>query len=153
MKNVIFLVLIPVFVIGILVAFTGRKTDNTEEILVYGKCDMCESRIENSVKSIEGVESAKWDKKTMKLKVDFNNQMTSTMQIQTSVAMAGHDTEMFSANDKKYAELPGCCKYQRNEHRKKVDHGETNSGYNMETPANTGCDHDISATSGSCCEK
>lgn len=152
-KNVIVLIFVALSATLVLAAFSGSMAGNSEEILVYGKCDMCKSRIENAVKPIDGIESVKWNKKSMKLEVDYNKLKTTTMQIQTAVAMAGHDTEMFSANDKKYAELPGCCKYQRDENRKKVDHGKTNSGYNMETPANSGCDHNISESLGSCCEK
>lgn len=127
--------------------------NRTEKINVNGKCEMCKTRIESAVKSLNGINSAMWDKETKKLEVIYENQITTSLQIQTLIAMAGHDTEMFSANDKKYAELPRCCKYHRNENRKKVDHGETNSGYNMKIPANSGCDHNISETSGTCCEK
>ena len=150
MKNNLFcLIIVLVTTSGISVHAENR----TEKINVNGKCEMCKTRIESAVKSLNGINSAMWDKETKKLEVMYENHITTSQRIQTSIAMAGHDTEMFRANDKKYAELPGCCKYHRNENRKKVDHDEINSGYNMKIPANSGCDHDISETSGSCCEK
>jgi copper chaperone CopZ len=150
MKSTNILRLTSFFILGASSVFASVKS---EKIKVNGNCGMCKTRIEKSVNSMEGIESAIWNKETQELAVRYDDLKTTTMQIQTSVAMAGHDTEMFSANHKKYTELPGCCKYQRDENRKKVDHGESNSGYNMDTPANPGCDHDISETLGSCCEK
>ncbi|MDF1573416.1 MAG: heavy-metal-associated domain-containing protein [Bacteroidales bacterium] len=142
--------LTALFIFGAVSVFASVKT---EKIKVNGKCGMCKSRIEKAVNSMEGVESATWKNETQELEVKYDDQKTSTMQIQTSIAITGHDTEMFSANDKKYAELPDCCKYQRDENREKMDHSEMTPGYKQGTSANPGCDHDISETAGSCCEK
>lgn len=111
--------LVVMFALGTFTAFAGEKT---EKIEVNGNCGMCEKRIEKVALSLAGVSGADWDQETKNLEVTYDDKKTSTQQIQTSIAMVGHDTELFSANDKKYAELPDCCQYQRNENRNKMNH-------------------------------
>lgn len=138
------------FFIGATSVFASVKS---EKIKVNGNCGMCKSRIEKTVNSMEGIEAASWNKETQELQVKYDEGKATTMQIQTSLAMAGHDTEMFSANDKKYAELPGCCQYARNENSKEMNHGEKSAGCNQEPLSTPGCSQGNSQNSGSCCEK
>ncbi len=79
---------------------------------VSGKCDLCKDRIEKAAKSVDGVVSAKWDEKTQKIQVAFDNMKTSLIQIQKAIARVGHDTEKIKADDKVYQALPECCKYR-----------------------------------------
>ena len=137
-KNPISLIIV-LFIATTMSVYAENKT---EKINVNGKCEMCKTRIETAAKSLNGVRSALWDQETKNLKVTYDDKKTSTQQIQTSIAMIGHDTQLFSANDKKYAELPGCCNYNRDNNRKKMTHGG-----NLNE-----CDHDINASKGSCCE-
>jgi copper chaperone CopZ len=131
--------LFAMFVLGTFTVFAGQKT---EKIEVNGNCGMCETRIEKAAKSLEGVSSADWDSETKIMEVSYDDVLASTQQIQTAIAMAGHDTQLFSANDKKYAELPGCCQYQRDENRKVNNHA-----------TGTECDHTTEKASESCCGK
>jgi len=131
--------LVTLFLFATVSVFAGIKT---EKIKVNGNCDMCKARIEKAAAALDGVNSATWDKESKVLKVKFNSQKVSNQQIQTAVAMAGHDTQLFSASDKKYAELPGCCQYQRDENRKKKNH---------ETA--TECTIENGTMSGACCGK
>jgi copper chaperone CopZ len=115
---------------------------------------MCKQRIEKAATSLSGIETAQWDPKTKVLSVSYDDQKSSTQKIQTAIAMTGHDTELFSASDKRYSELPGCCQYERNDNRK------TNNNTSMELPgltknpgSSTECVHNKSLVSGSCCEK
>jgi copper chaperone CopZ len=131
--------LVVMFALGSFAVFAGEKT---EKIEVNGNCGMCKTRIEKAAKSLKGVSSADWDSETKIMEVSYDDIKASTQQIQTAIAMAGHDTDLFSANDKKYAELPGCCQYQRNENRNKMNHEmkiESNQQSNSKT--------------GSCCGK
>lgn len=137
--------LVTIFLFGSMVVSAKNKT---EKFRVNGQCGMCEKRIENAATSIEGVETAKWDKESQNMEVSFDDKKTNTKQIQTSIAMAGHDTELFSASDKKYAELPGCCKYQRDEKRAQINHGEETECSHGKAK---GCSNDKNATSTSCC--
>lgn len=89
------------------------KTE-TAEFKVYGNCGMCKTRIEKAL-TIDGVESATWDKDTKMAKVIFNSDKISVDKLHQLVAEIGHDTEMVKAEDKTYDKLHGCCKYEREE--------------------------------------
>jgi len=84
----------------------------TETFKVWGKCDMCKTRIEKTVKA-EGVTSANWDAKTQMLAVTFDPSKTNVESLSKKLAAVGHDTEKFKAPDDVYAKLPGCCHYER----------------------------------------
>lgn len=91
----------------------------TEKIKVGGKCGMCETRIEKAAKSVEGVTSAEWDKKTQIMEVVFDTSKTNSDKVQMAIAKVGHDTEKYKAKDETYNALPGCCKYDRIQSTKK----------------------------------
>lgn len=97
---------------------TDTKMDmastKTETISVSGNCDMCKARIEKAAK-IDGVSKAEWDSKSKVLSVTFDPLKINMDQISKKVAAAGHDIGKLKANDKAYAALPGCCKYDRKE--------------------------------------
>jgi len=110
---------ITLFFLGTTFAFAGNKTD---EFKVNGKCNMCENRIEKAANSVNGVSGSHWDSETQKLSVSYDDQQTDLKKIETAIAMVGHDTEMFRASDTRYAELPGCCQYQREQSGEKAPH-------------------------------
>lgn len=84
----------------------------TESFKVYGKCEMCKARIEKTVKG-EGATEANWNAKTQLLTVSFNPSKSSKDTFSKKLASAGHDTELYKANDEAYEKLPGCCHYER----------------------------------------
>ena len=84
----------------------------TETFKVWGKCDMCKTRIEKTVKA-EGVTSAAWDVKTNMLTVTFDPAKTNKDALSKKLASVGHDTEKYKADDKVYNALPACCHYER----------------------------------------
>jgi len=84
----------------------------TETFKVWGKCDMCKTRIEKTVKA-EGVTSANWDAKTSMLTVTFDTSKTNVDALAKKLASVGHDTEKYKAPDNVYAKLPECCHYER----------------------------------------
>jgi copper chaperone CopZ len=88
----------------------GEK--KTETFKVWGKCDMCKTRIEKAVKA-EGATSADWNIKTSMLTVIFDPAKTSVDALGKKLASIGHDTEKFKASDDVYAKLPDCCHYDR----------------------------------------
>lgn len=110
MKRRIFITLTMVVVFGMGLMAQNLKT---EKIKVYGSCGMCETRIDKAAKSVEGVSKASWDKGTMTLEVTYDPAKTNVEKIQTAVAKVGHDTDGVKADDKTYAGLPKCCKYDR----------------------------------------
>ena len=84
----------------------------TETMKVWGNCGSCKSRIEKAAK-IDGVTKALWDAKTQILTLTYDPAKVKIEDVQKKISAAGHDTEMFKADDKAYGALPGCCKYQR----------------------------------------
>ena len=117
-----------------------QAINKSEKIKVKGQCDMCKSRIETAVKYLDGVTSAQWDKSSSSLTVSYDDTKTAMQKIQTSIAMAGHDTEMFSASESSYNKLPGCCQYKRDVKRKNY-HGTTESTYKKTEKSGTCCDN------------
>jgi mercuric ion binding protein len=84
----------------------------TETFKVWGKCEMCKTRIEKAVKS-EGATSADWNIKTAMLTVVFDPSRTSIDGMQKKLALVGHDTEKYKATDEAYGKLDACCHYDR----------------------------------------
>lgn len=83
-----------------------------ESVKVLGKCGMCKTRIEKTVLA-EGATDASWDSKTQILKVTFDPSKTNKDMLSKKLASVGHDNELYKAPDDVYANLPGCCHYQR----------------------------------------
>lgn len=90
----------------------NMASSKTETFKVFGKCDMCKARIEKTVKA-EGVTENVWDVKTQILTVTFDPSKTNKDAISKKLAAVGHDTEKYKATNEAYANLPGCCHYDR----------------------------------------
>jgi mercuric ion binding protein len=87
-------------------------SSKTENIKVWGNCDMCKARIEKAAK-IEGVSKAEWSDETKLLTLVYDPSKVKSDDVQKKIAAVGHDTEKFKADGKVYDRLPGCCKYGR----------------------------------------
>ena len=79
---------------------------------VWGKCDMCKTRIEKTARA-EGATNAEWDTLTQMLTVTYDPSKTNKDALSKKLAAVGHDTEKYKAPDDVYAKLPGCCHYER----------------------------------------
>jgi copper chaperone CopZ len=117
MKTIkVFLVIIMITAISnILTAQAPAGTpgkQKTETIKVWGNCEMCKARIEKAVKA-EGAATADWNTKTKLLTVAFDPSKTSVDALSKKLALVGHDTEKYRADDKAYNALDDCCKYER----------------------------------------
>jgi periplasmic mercuric ion binding protein len=88
------------------------SSSKTESFKVWGNCDLCKARIEKAV-TVEGVTNADWSTKTKLLTVTFDPSKTSKDALSKKLALVGHDTEKYKATGEVYANLPGCCKYER----------------------------------------
>jgi copper chaperone CopZ len=82
-------------------------------VTVAGKCGMCEARILKATSGVVGITEASWNKDTQLLDVRFDEKQTSLDAIQKVIAEAGHDTKPYKTSEAAYADLPGCCKYER----------------------------------------
>ncbi len=85
---------------------------NAATFKVYGKCEMCQKRIQDAALTVPGIKTANWDIESKMLKVTFD-QKVDIHKVHSAIAAVGHDTEMHKATDEAYAALPGCCKYER----------------------------------------
>lgn len=94
--------------------------EKTANLKVSGNCGMCKDRIENAVKKIPTA-SGTWDAETQTLTVSFDESKTSLDEIAMTIAKAGHDNDLYSAEKSVYENLPGCCLYTRNEN---AEHSE-----------------------------
>jgi len=114
MKNLIKLSLILALVLpGFGNLQAQNETSIIEEFKVYGNCGMCEARIEKAVKSLDGVASAEWDKKTKLIEVKYNPDKVELMDVHKAIAKVGHDTEKMEVENEVYEQLPACCQYER----------------------------------------
>jgi periplasmic mercuric ion binding protein len=113
-KLLLAIVLLGAFGTAISAQATSKSSGQTktETIKVWGKCDMCKTRIEKAAKT-EGATSANWDIKTQMLAVTFDPAKTNVEALSKKLAAVGHDTEKYKASDDAYAKLPGCCHYNR----------------------------------------
>ncbi|MCU0426693.1 MAG: cation transporter [Candidatus Kapabacteria bacterium] len=91
-------------------AFGAQKK---ETVKVWGNCGMCKKTIEKSLKGVEGIETATWDKSTKILSVSYDDSKITMKKIEEKVASAGYDTQNVRANDAAYDNLAKCCHYDR----------------------------------------
>lgn len=105
-----------VMAITVVLSFTASnaqiKNATTENVKIYGNCGMCKSTIEkagNVKKEAEVV----WNKETKEATLTFNASTTNSNEILKRIALAGYDSDQFLAPDDVYAQLPGCCQYDR----------------------------------------
>lgn len=95
-----------------LLSLAASAHDKTGTVKVYGNCEMCKARIEKAAK-LDGVKKADWNVDTKILTVTYNADKLKQLDIEKSIAAAGHDTENATAEAAVYKKLPGCCKYDR----------------------------------------
>lgn len=105
-----------IFLLALSISVIGQSKKSSFK--AYGKCGMCENRIEKAAKSIDGVTTAEWNIKTQIIDVTFDSSKTDVNKIQKAIAAVGHDTDMVKADNKIYEALPGCCKYDRVKEKK-----------------------------------
>ncbi len=99
--------------VAVLVSNLQTETDSTEKFTVYGNCGMCERTIEGSLKDVDGVTLADWDKETDQMTVSFNPKVITLDAIKQKIADVGYDSETHRAKDEIYNSLSGCCQYER----------------------------------------
>ncbi|QZE15622.1 efflux RND transporter periplasmic adaptor subunit [Halosquirtibacter laminarini] len=91
---------------------TKMKTKSTI-IIVNGNCGMCKKTIESTANAVSGVTSAKWDKSSKKLSLQYMPSMVSLDNIEKNIANKGYDTPNYKAKDSIYNQLPSCCQYRK----------------------------------------
>ena len=110
MKKQIKLIFLSFLFIGINVCVCAQSREI--KFLVNGDCTMCENRIETAL-NVNGVEHADWDVSTKMCTVLFNSDQIKEDNIHRIIALAGHDTPKYKAEEIKYQDLKVCCQYKR----------------------------------------
>ena len=92
------------------VSFAGGK-NVTMHFKVNGVCEQCKTRIENAA-YVKGVKYAEWNVDTHDLIVKFDSTKTSPEVFLKSIAKAGHDNDLFTAEEADYNKIAKCCRYR-----------------------------------------
>jgi len=98
---------------AILVHNGTTAANKTETFTVYGNCGMCERTIEASLKDVNGVSEADWNRDTDVMTVTFDTDIITLDAIKQRIADVGYDSDSHRAKDEIYNALPGCCQYDR----------------------------------------
>ncbi|MFV0472529.1 MAG: heavy-metal-associated domain-containing protein [Paludibacteraceae bacterium] len=88
------------------------KNKKTENVKVYGNCEMCKSTIEKAGNQKKEAK-VKWNKEAKMATISYDSLKTSKEDVLKRIALAGYDSYLFSAPDDIYSKLPACCKYKR----------------------------------------
>ena len=104
--------MVSIMALSMTSAFGQIKNATTETVKIYGNCGMCEKTIENAGNS-KKVASVDWDKDTKMATLTYDATKTSKDEILKKIALAGYDSDSFLAPDNVYANLHGCCQYDR----------------------------------------
>lgn len=110
------------------------KNAKTETVKINGNCGMCESKIEEAGNLKKSAE-VDWNKDTKTATITYDSTTTSKDEVLKRIALAGYDSEEFLAPDDVYAELPGCCQYNRENKKSEAD-SHSHHGMNNTDPAN-----------------
>lgn len=88
------------------------KNKTTETVKINGNCKMCKKTIETAA-NIKNIAKVDWDENTKIAMVTYDAKKTNLDTVLKRVADAGYDNEKFTAPNKVYDELHGCCQYDR----------------------------------------
>ena len=86
---------------------------NIVEFKVWGKCEMCEKKIEETLENMSGVRVADWDIETQIVSIVLEEDKPSVDAMMKTMAKIGYDTKEHKATDRAYDKLHSCCKYER----------------------------------------
>jgi hypothetical protein len=102
---------IRIILLSVLTLSMGCKSIETATFTARGCCPTCE-RLILDVVDIESVKSASWSQFDEQLTLKFFLKLTSEIDLQKKVALAGYDTDLFMAPDSVYQAMPMFCQYR-----------------------------------------
>lgn len=88
------------------------KNAKTEQVKIYGNCEMCKKTIE-TVGNVKKLVKVDWNKDTKIASITYDATKTNQDEILKRIALAGYDSDKFLAPDDVYNKLPDCCQYER----------------------------------------
>lgn len=90
----------------LLTAAVGLKTVKIQTTAV---CGMCKDRIERVLGEVDGVESARLDLTTKKVKIKYDDALQSEASLRSIISRIGYGADDVAADAEAHAALPGCC--------------------------------------------
>lgn len=88
------------------------KKVKTENVKIFGNCEMCEKTIETAG-SLKKVAKVDWNQNSKMATIQYDSTQTTVDEILKRIALAGYDSDKFLAPDNVYKKLPECCQYVR----------------------------------------
>lgn len=112
MKTSYFFIAISVMLIAISTIFAQIKNPKTETFHVNGNCEMCKKNIETAGNK-KKESQVTWDAASQSATIRYDAEKTSADAVLKRIALKGYDNEKYLSPDETYAELHGCCQYER----------------------------------------
>ena len=88
------------------------KNAKTETVKVSGNCGMCKTTIEKAGNE-KKISKVLWNVNTKIATITYDTKKTNKNDILKRIALKGYDSDKYLAPDDVYANLPGCCQYDR----------------------------------------
>jgi len=88
-----------------------HNTVTTQTVKISGNCGMCKKTIEKAGNSADS--KVDWNEDNQTANVSFDASKTSFDAVLKNIALAGYDNEKYLAPATTYADLHGCCQYDR----------------------------------------
>lgn len=88
-----------------------HNTMTTQTVKISGNCGMCKKTIEKAGNSADS--KVDWNEDNQTANVSFDASKTSLDVVLKNIALAGYDNEKYLASATTYAQLHGCCQYER----------------------------------------
>lgn len=112
MKSICRILIVLSLVLSVTSGYAQLKNSQTETMKILGNCDMCKAAIEKAG-NIKKEAIVAWNKDSKMATITFDSKKTNRDEILKRIALAGYDSDQYLAPDNAYAQLPDCCKYQR----------------------------------------
>jgi len=112
MKSIKKILMVTAVLLSSVPSFSQIKNSVTESVKIYGNCGMCETKIEKAG-NLKKVANVDWNKDTKMAVLTYDPTKTNQDEILKRIALVGYDSEKFLAPDDVYANLNGCCQYDR----------------------------------------
>lgn len=112
MKSIPNILLVITILLSTITCNAQIKNSTTETVKIYGNCGMCEKTIEKAG-NVKKVASVEWNKDTQMATLTYDAKKTNKDEILKRIALSGYDSDTFLAPDDVYANLHGCCQYDR----------------------------------------
>ncbi len=112
MKSISKILIATISVLSFTPGHAQIKNIKTENLKIYGNCDLCKTNIEKAG-NLKNVAYIDFNKETEMAVISYDATKTNAEDILKRVALSGYDNEKYYAPDETYAKLGECCQYKR----------------------------------------